>query len=31
MLGATVALDVPDHSKIELTADAAGMIETGIA
>jgi len=31
MLGVTVALDVPDHSKIELTADAAGMIETGIA
>jgi len=31
MPGATVALDAPDRSKIELTTDAAGMTETGVA
>lgn len=29
--GATVALYAPDRSKIDLTADAAGTIETGVA
>ena len=31
MPGAPIALVAPDRSKVELTTDAAGMAETGIA